>query len=553
MSNGLKTAALVSVILMAACLLLVPASADAVSGNIGYGEDDDGNTVRYADASDGVRGKLYIVLDDISDMGDLFSVSVDGFQSVSVAKSEISDGCIQLAGPQLRLGAGEHPIKVTDGADYCIELKLKVAPKVDKVVLSKDSVTLKTGETLTLEAQVLPEDSLYRDVVWSSSDESVVSVKDGYLTAHKAGSADITAECGGVAAVCKVTVTDDVTTYTLKFLSDGKEYKTFQLKYGETIVEPAVPVKDGYRFVGWDPEVPESMPAEDLAFDAVWKSADEPDRTVDNDDGSETEVKEEIITEDGKNVSVETATSQSDDGKITSQTVVKDDGTGKKAQQNVTINADALTSDVVDKALTQAQAERSNLSDPDTEVKTTVSVNVGGTSVSISSVSASKLKDDNADLSVGTVNGKVVLDTAVLGTMSLKSGDLVLNVSSDASGLTDGAKKTVGDRRFVNVTLTAGSDKISDLGGKASVTMDFVLSEGMKAAVYYVDDDGNKTFVESVYTDGKVTFTTGHFSVYMVEEVPLEPEEDKGSFVFAAVVGLIVIGGLVYMFAMRRE
>ena len=268
MNNGLKTAVLVSVIMMAACLLLVPASADAVSDNIGYGEAD-GITVSYADASDGVNGKLYITVADPDDIDGPITVSIDKVQSVSIAKDLIRNGTVNIGGPQLKLCTGIHSITVSDGIDYRADVILKVAPKVASVTLDRAEAALKVGETLVLDAEVLPTDSLYRDVVWSSSDDLVVSVRDGNLTALKAGSADITAECGGVTAVCKVTVTD--VTYTLKFVSDGQDYKTFQLKEGDAIVEPEDPVKEGYNFIGWEPEVPDVMPAKDLTFTAQWE------------------------------------------------------------------------------------------------------------------------------------------------------------------------------------------------------------------------------------------------------------------------------------------
>lgn len=59
-------------------------------------------------------------------------------------------------------------------------------------------------------------------------------------------------------------------TYTVTYIVDGETYKTFKVLAGTKIPVPADPAKDGYEFAGWDPEIPEKMPAEDLTFEAEW-------------------------------------------------------------------------------------------------------------------------------------------------------------------------------------------------------------------------------------------------------------------------------------------
>ena len=45
----------------------------------------------------------------------------------------------------------------------------------------------------------------------------------------------------------------------------------YSLKYGEAITKPDEPYKNGYSFKGWTPEIPETMPAHDLSFYAVFE------------------------------------------------------------------------------------------------------------------------------------------------------------------------------------------------------------------------------------------------------------------------------------------
>ncbi len=60
-----------------------------------------------------------------------------------------------------------------------------------------------------------------------------------------------------------------VNEYTVIWNVDG-EIKSENLKFGETIEKPADPVKVGYTFAGWTPEVPSTMPAENKTFTATW-------------------------------------------------------------------------------------------------------------------------------------------------------------------------------------------------------------------------------------------------------------------------------------------
>ena len=86
---------------------------------------------------------------------------------------------------------------------------VKVEPvEVTSITLSKNELTLEEGATELLTATVAPVNVTYNDVAWESSDLNVATVIAGRVTAVKAGSATITASCGGMEATCKVTVTE---------------------------------------------------------------------------------------------------------------------------------------------------------------------------------------------------------------------------------------------------------------------------------------------------------------------------------------------------------
>ncbi len=79
-------------------------------------------------------------------------------------------------------------------------------------------------------------------------------------------------------AVC----TEYVPEYTITFDTDGgTEIAPITLEVGAAITPPANPEKEGYTFVGWSPEIPETMPEENITVVAIYEKIDIPD---DNDE-----------------------------------------------------------------------------------------------------------------------------------------------------------------------------------------------------------------------------------------------------------------------------
>jgi len=80
---------------------------------------------------------------------------------------------------------------------------------VSEVRLSKPSLTLEIYDFTTLVATVLPANADDKTITWKSSDESVVKVENGKLTAVDTGivTITVTTKDGGKTATCTVTVT----------------------------------------------------------------------------------------------------------------------------------------------------------------------------------------------------------------------------------------------------------------------------------------------------------------------------------------------------------
>lgn len=82
------------------------------------------------------------------------------------------------------------------------------AIEAESISINMSSASLVTGESMTLTATVLPENTTDKTVTWTSSDSNIASIDGtGLLTAKSAGNAVITAEtANGKTAECSVTV-----------------------------------------------------------------------------------------------------------------------------------------------------------------------------------------------------------------------------------------------------------------------------------------------------------------------------------------------------------
>lgn len=77
---------------------------------------------------------------------------------------------------------------------------------VTEVKITSTVTEVTAGETITLTAEVSPENATSKTVTWTSDNNEVATVKDGVVTGVKAGEATITASAGGKTATVKVTV-----------------------------------------------------------------------------------------------------------------------------------------------------------------------------------------------------------------------------------------------------------------------------------------------------------------------------------------------------------
>ena len=127
-----------------------------------------------------------------------------------------------------------------------------VKQMVTGVKLNKETVTFNIGDKETLTATIEPENASNKNVIWSSTNEEIVSVDNGEITAVSSGTAKITAEAAdgsGKKATCTVTV---IQQGTVSYHIDTGNTQTQVYNYGEDALSPSfTPEKSGYTFVGW--------------------------------------------------------------------------------------------------------------------------------------------------------------------------------------------------------------------------------------------------------------------------------------------------------------
>lgn len=74
-----------------------------------------------------------------------------------------------------------------------------------------------------------------------------------------------------------VTAQWKINRYTITFdTAGGSEVAPITQDYGTAITAPADPTREGYTFMGWDREIPTTMPAENITFKARWKDCEKP-------------------------------------------------------------------------------------------------------------------------------------------------------------------------------------------------------------------------------------------------------------------------------------
>ena len=135
--------------------------------------------------------------------------TTDG-KSIKWSSSNVAVATVDLMGKVTAKSAGTAIITATSEngktASCAITVEKKLIP-ITEVLIDKSSATLTEGDSTTLTATVLPENTTdTKDISWSSSNNDIATVDTtGHVEAKKAGTVIITAtSTNGKTAECKI-------------------------------------------------------------------------------------------------------------------------------------------------------------------------------------------------------------------------------------------------------------------------------------------------------------------------------------------------------------
>ncbi|MBQ4244824.1 MAG: InlB B-repeat-containing protein, partial [Clostridia bacterium] len=98
-------------------------------------------------------------------------------------------------------------------------------------------------------------------------------------------------------ATYKAAYSSNPVNYTVKFLVDDEVYAELTVAFGMSITAPEDPDIDYYNFTGWDGEIPATMPAENLTFNAEFTPIEYIAKFVDKDGETVAEIPYTVETE----------------------------------------------------------------------------------------------------------------------------------------------------------------------------------------------------------------------------------------------------------------
>ena len=385
-----------------------------------------------------------------------------GSSDVSVAT--VADGRVTAK------KSGEATITAKSGS--CIaECKVTITVSTETVTLDKTTLSLAVGESVQLTATVKPDDATDKNVSWTSSDESVVKVDNGKVSALKFGKATITAKCGGKAAECAVTVTVPTGSVTL-------DKTTLSLAVGESVQLTAT-VK----------------PDDATDKNVSWTSSDESIAKVDN--GKVTAIragKATITAKCGGKTAECAVTVTVPTGSVTLDKTTLSLAVGETAQLTATVNPD----DATDKNVAWASSDESVAKVANgmvTAVKAgnaTVSAQCGGKTakcivtviVPVTSVTLDKSSLTMAVGETSVLTATIKPDNATDKTISWSSSDPSV-VKVDNGKLT---------------ALKVGTSVVSVIAANFSASCSVMVNKP-NHILYYTSSDGNvaKPFDETAF------------------------------------------------------
>ena len=218
------------------------------------------NTIYTATAQNAVPGELYMLYafssgTDLSSLEYVAQLRADsGEVKFRYIPRNLGDLNVVIVG-KFSDGSAQEPVEPEFGVER-LEL-ISLPEKTEYDYLSSPVVRLKG-----LRLKAVYSDGTEKEIT------DIKSITASKVDTSKLGDQEITLTYEGVSI--QITVTVVPRKFKLVWIVDGNQTELTAAE-GSKITKPADPELEGYDFMGWSPEVPETMPAQNMTFTAVFE------------------------------------------------------------------------------------------------------------------------------------------------------------------------------------------------------------------------------------------------------------------------------------------
>lgn len=375
---------------------------------------------------------------------------------------------------------------------------------VTSIVLDQTTLSMQTGDQITLNAKVLPGNALNKEVAWSSSDDSIATVdENGVVKALSKGTVTITVTSVGeyVSNSCIITiVAKSVTSVTL-------DKSTLSLSNGSTSTLTATvsPTDAGDTSVSWASSNTAVATVDSSGKVSAW-SVGTAVITVTTVDGSKTATCTVTVTAVVVSSVVLDITSKSlDVGKtvLLTATVKPDNAANKNL---IWMSSDASVATVDSNGVVTAVKAGSAV----ITVKTADQSKTATCSITVNPTVTSIVLDDQSVAVEVSSSVTLIVQTSISGTsISWSSSDTsvaTVDSSGKVTGISPGTAVITASYKEVTATCTVVVSKVYDPVDKGTVTnSDGTKTNTVEQKIETGESTITKTTVKTTDKDGKTT------------------------------------------------